>query len=73
MSEKVTSANGVTGCLIYTGEDYKFRVYDADHNFKDYDIRHCDLSLTIVDSDAEFYEYDDGTLILDHSRETLGA
>ena len=38
----VKSANGVEGCLI-RGHDgtYYFRVYDADHNFRDYDANIC--------------------------------
>ena len=72
MTAKVYSAKGVQGCLIYTDGDYQFRVYDKQGGFNDYDIHHWDLGLTIDDTDAEFYEYEDGTLILDHSRETLG-
>ena len=66
------SANGVEGCLI-RGHDgtYYFRVYDADHNFVDYDLMHSDLSITITDSDAYFY-CKDGHDLLDHSPATLG-
>lgn len=71
----VTSANGVSGCLIYVhGLDmFMFRVYDDEHNFTDYNINHCDLSVTINDNDAEFYNYPDGRAFLDHSRQTLGV
>ena len=66
------SADGVEGCLI-RGHDgiYYFRVYDADHNFRDYDLMHSDLSITITDPDAFFYtdEYNDR---LDHAPATLG-
>ena len=66
------SATGVEGCLI-RGHDgiYYFRVYDADHNFVDYDVMHSDLSITITDPDAFFYrdEYSDR---LDHAPATLG-
>jgi hypothetical protein len=67
-----TKATGVEGCLI-RGVDgkYYFRVYDADHNFVDYDLAHSDLSITITDSDAYFYR-ENGRDILDHSPETLG-
>jgi hypothetical protein len=66
------SANGVEGCLIrgHDGE-YYFRVYDADHNFVDYDLAHSDLSITITDSDAYFYN-DEFTARLDHAPATLG-
>ena len=66
------SANGVTGQLIqiFTGETV-FRVYDDNHNFVDYDLRHSDLTVTINDEDAFFYrdEYSD---VLDHAPGTLG-
>jgi hypothetical protein len=67
------SATGVEGCLIrgHDGE-YYFRVYDADHNFVDYDLMHSDLSITITDPDAFFYREDDRD-ILDHSPATLGV
>ena len=69
---KTKSANGVTGHLIqiFTGQTV-FRVYDDNHNFVDYDLRHSDLTVTINDEDAYFYrdEYSDA---LDHAPETLG-
>ena len=66
------SADGVEGCLIrgHDGE-YYFRVYDADHNFVDYDLMHSDLSITITDSDAYFYRKP-GRDVLDHAPATLG-
>jgi hypothetical protein len=67
-----TSANGIEGHLIYTGEGkYVFRVYDKDHNFVDYDLMHSDLCVTINDSDAFFYRNNEENT-LDHSPETLG-
>ena len=69
---KTQDANGVTGHLIqiFTGQTV-FRVYDNNHNFVDYDLRHSDLTVTITDEDAFFYrdEYND---VLDHSPNTLG-
>ena len=66
------SATGVEGCLI-RGHDgtYYFRVYDADHNFRDYLITHSDLTVTITDPDAFFYD-DELSARLDHSPATLG-
>jgi hypothetical protein len=66
------SANGVEGCLI-RGHDgtYWFRVYDADHNFVDYDVTHSDLCVTITDPDAFFYS-DEYSVRLDHAPATLG-
>jgi len=65
-------ANGVEGCLI-RGHDgtYYFRVYDANHDFVDYDLMHSDLSITITDADAYFYRGDGGDR-LDHAPATLG-
>ena len=65
-------AKGAEGCLI-RGHDgtYYFRVYDANHDFVDYDLMHSDLSITITDSDAYFYRGDGGDC-LDHSPATLG-
>ena len=67
---KPKSANGVTGHLIYTlNGKYMFRVYDAEHNFVDYDLQHSDLCVTIIDEDAYFYL----NSILDHAPATLGV
>jgi len=65
-------ADGVEGCLI-RGHDgtYYFRVYDANHDFVDYDLMHSDLSITITDADAYFYRGDGGDR-LDHAPATLG-
>jgi len=67
-----TKATGVEGCLIrgIDGE-YYFRVYDAEHNFVDYDLAHTDLSITITDPDAYFYR-EPGRDVLDHAPATLG-
>lgn len=66
------SANGITGQLIYAhgADKYQFRVYNNDGSFVDYDLYHCDLTVTINDKDAFFYR---GNNIdrLDHSPETL--
>jgi len=69
---KPKSANGVTGQLIslFTGQ-VVFRVYDDNHNFVDYDLKHSDLTVTITDEDAFFYR-DEYTDALDHAPETLG-
>jgi len=68
----IKSANGVRGCII-SGVDgaYYFRVYDADHNFTDYDLHHFDLCVIIDDEDAFFYSDELGTR-LDHAPATLG-
>ena len=71
----VTDADGVSGHLLWSLDRYVFRVYDRSvepWTFKDYDLRHCDLTVTINDKDATFYEYDDGSMALDHSPITLG-
>jgi hypothetical protein len=69
---KPKSANGVRGHLLnFVDGTMVFRVYDADHNFVDYDIHHSDLTVIIDDADAFFYrdEYAD---VLDHAPTTLG-
>jgi hypothetical protein len=69
---KSKSANGITGQLIplFTGQ-VVFRVYDDNHNFVDYELKHSDLTVTITDEDAFFYR-DEYTDALDHAPETLG-
>jgi hypothetical protein len=70
----ITTANGVRGCLLnpYHAEGkWTFRVYLEDGEFKDYDLCHSDLFVTIDDADACFYE-DGETMLLDHSPATLG-
>jgi hypothetical protein len=71
---KITSANGVEGVLIWIHilDRMVFRVYDKYYSFKDYEIDHSDLVVTIKDTDAYFYENDNGILSLDHGPETLG-
>jgi hypothetical protein len=66
------SAEGIEGQLIYTGAGvYVFRVYTDNFEFTDYDLLHCDLSVTITDQDATFYSDNEGNR-LDHSPATLG-
>ena len=68
-----TSANGVVGYLIYdvAKQQHVLRVYDANHDFTDYDIIHSDMRIKIIDADAFFYE-ENGMQHLDHSPVTLG-
>jgi hypothetical protein len=70
---KIQSANSQEGYLIWCGGDrYVFRVYtDAPDEFVDYDLRHTDMRVKIVDSDAFFYTNEQGSCI-DHSPATLG-
>jgi hypothetical protein len=70
---KIESADGQEGYLIWCGGDrYVFRIYkEAPHEFTDYDLRHTDMRVRIVDSDAYFYS-DSKRDWLDHSPETLG-
>ena len=65
-------ANGVSGHLLRVDYDtIVFRVYDTDHTFVDYDLRHSDLCVTLTDPDAFFY-HEAGEHYLDHAPETLG-
>ena len=66
------SADGVRGHLLNLIDGtVVFRVYDAEHNFVDYDLHHSDLCVTIDDADAYFYRRDEQD-ILDHAPITLG-
>ena len=69
---KIESADGREGLLIWCGGDrYVFRIYDLWHNFVDYDLRHSDMRVKIIDSDAFFYVDGDHARV-DHSPDTLG-
>ena len=69
---KAKSANGVRGHILNLIDGtVMFRVYDAEHNFVDYDLHHSDLCVTIDDPDAYFY-HQDGQDTLDHAPMTLG-
>ena len=72
MDTRTKSAKGLRGHLIYSFDgDYYFRVYDKDHNFVDYAIRHSDLTVIIDDDDAVLYD-DEFSTTLDHAPVTLG-
>ena len=72
MNQQTKSANGVRGHLLNLIDGtVVFRVYDAEHNFVDYDLHHSDLCVTIDDADAYFYRRDEQD-ILDHAPITLG-
>lgn len=62
----VKPAKGTKGYIIRVGNTYMFRVYDANHNFIDYDILHHDLEVEIVDTDAVLYSSEYGDY-LDHT------
>jgi hypothetical protein len=70
---KIESADGKEGDLIWCGGDrYVFRIYsDGPHEFVDYDLRHSDMRIKILDSDAFFYTDEKGACV-DHSPATLG-
>lgn len=73
----IKSANNVVGSLHRTFSDgfgipeYFLRV-KTENGFEDYYLNHNDLTIQIQDEDAFIYKTKDGTLILDHSPETLG-
>ena len=71
---KATSATGVTGFILDTFDGVRvFRVYKKDSMaYTDYELRHGDLEVKIVDADAVLYELDNGKNLLDYSPETLG-
>lgn len=68
-----TLARGTVGSLIRTaGGNILFRVYQSNGEFDDYDISHSDMLVKIIDDDASFYEFSDGSQTVDHTPETLG-
>lgn len=66
------SAKGTKGCLLRSMADglAVFRVYDAEHNFRDYEVVHHDVEIIIDDDSAWFYEHD-GEFYLDYSPDVL--
>lgn len=70
---KTTPATGTTGFVLHTIKGYVFRVYEeGTRAFRDYELHHSDLEVTIQDTDAVFYELDSGKHVLDHGLATLG-
>lgn len=70
----IKPAKGTSGHLIHYIDHYMFRVYDYSvqpMTFIDYELRHCDLLLTITDADSAFYSDQSGDF-LDHAPGTLG-
>ena len=69
-SQEEIKASGTKGMLLKSfGDRFFFRIYayDGKGTFKDYEINHHDLKITITDEDACFY----GNCI-DYSKKTLG-
>jgi hypothetical protein len=67
------TAEGAQGVLLSTVDGrLVFRIYAKDHTFVDFDVRHTDLSVSIIDTDAYFYQEPNGHQWLDHSPDTLG-
>ena len=77
-TRKTWPARGTRGFLRRSFDDaggsrYFFRVYGADHSFRDYELLHSDLEVEIVDEEATFYGSEEGRdACLDHSPRTLG-
>lgn len=73
---KVRSANGVEGDLCVRSDgSYFLRVKDlkSAEGFVDYDLRHSDLHVRIIDEDAAFYDFGaNHDSLLDHAPTTLG-
>lgn len=72
---KYKNADQTTGILIrgLEGDSWYFRIYGKNGDFKDFDIRHHDIRVKILDKSAEFIESEDGEeFYLDYSRDVLG-
>lgn len=77
-AQKTSPAKGARGFLLRSVDKdgrthYFFRVYDADHSFRDYMLVHSDLEVQIIDEEATFYEAEgESEARLDHAPRTLG-
>ena len=79
LTRRTSLARGTRGFLLRSIAEtgcsrYFFRVYEADHSFRDYELIHSDLEIEIVDEEATFYDSEEGhDARLDHSPRTLGC
>lgn len=65
-------AIGTRGCLIRgTDDELWFRVYDADHDFTDYEITNFDCEIVIIDPHAALITTAAGDF-LDYTTESMG-
>lgn len=70
-TETQTRAIGQRGVLIRTFDDkVLFRVYDAAHDFQDYDITHHDCEIVIIDASAALITTANGSF-LDYTAESM--
>lgn len=67
------SAIGTKGMLIQVAGKFYFRVTKTDGSLVDYKLTHHDLMVEIVDSDAAFYQDEDGNgICLDYPSSVYG-
>lgn len=72
MEFETKSAIGERGFLIRTIEnEVVFRVYDANHDFVDYEITNQDCEVVIIDPSAALIRHPAGDF-LDYTDEALG-
>jgi hypothetical protein len=68
---KKTTATGVEGMILDYGRTFRVSfgkpVNEAGDWYKDYDICHPDMKVKITDSDAYFYEDENGNTYVDMS------
>ena len=68
---KETRAIGQRGFLIRGADDQLwFRVYDANHDFIDYEITNYDCEVVIIDPHAAFFRNEAGDF-LDYTSESM--
>ena len=71
MDTKEERAIGQRGFLIRgAGDEIWFRVYDAEHNFVDYDITNYDCEVVVIDPDAALIRNEAGDF-LDYTTESM--
>lgn len=71
MEQGETRAIGQRGFLIRgAGDEIWFRVYDAKHDFVDYEITNHDCEVVIIDPHASFHRTEAGDF-LDYTTESM--
>ena len=67
------SAEGQVGHLLFTNDEYIFRVYSDDKkSFVDYELKAEDIKIKIVDNYVALEDTDDGQHSITWSDQTLG-
>ena len=72
MKTKIVSAKGKEICIFYGADgDYYVRVYESEHEYKDYEMKFTDLFAVVTSDDIALYENEDGAAWIDHTPEVI--